>query len=618
MKKVLTANMKAPPTLFMKHPTLRKVMLLAVVLVASLALSAQAGRPKTLSTAKQAHGSGSGGGHLSPSARNTGNANLPASTYMIDDGTAEDSIGLTSGGDIIALNEFAVIPGAETINSVSIAWGTPVFFDPSLDGLPYTIAIWSDPNGDGNPNDAVLLTTASGVVASQGTNTFITTTIPATTITTANFFVGFLITHSAGQFPAAFDETAPTFSNRSYVAGGASGDINNLNNNDIPVAAIEGFGLVGNWLIQATSDANPTPTPTPTPTPPADARWYNGDFNDVNGLANERDSSLGAGQYASTYDDFNVSDPTGWDVTSVFSNNLSTIGNIIGATWEIRQGITEGNGGAIVASGTTVTPTVTATGRSGFGFTEYMVEVTGLNVHLAPGAYFLNVTPTGDVTGRSFDSTTSGLNCVGTPCGNNQNAFFDSNFFGAVFTSTANEGQPYDFSMGVNGSVTVEGGLTLMSSASRKTHGAKGDFDIPLPGVECRSLTQRNVTVFTFNNPIASVGSATSSCGPLAGLTISGNTVLAPYNAGTCNGQTVTVTLNNVTDTSGGSLTSAAASTTVVTGDVTGDGSVTNGDINTVRGLLGKQTNSTNFRNDVTLDGKINNQDLQAVRSHRQ
>ena len=56
--------------------------------------------------------------------------------------------------------------------------------------------------------------------------------------------------------------------------------------------------------------------------------------------------------------------------TSVFSDNLADT-NITGATWEIRQGITEGDGGSLIASGMTMTPTVTATGRSGFGFTEF-------------------------------------------------------------------------------------------------------------------------------------------------------------------------------------------------------------------------------------------------------
>src|SRR5204862_196963 len=190
--------------------------------------------------------------------------------------------------------------------------------------------------------------------------------------------------------------------------------------------------------------------------PSGNLLWYNGDFNGVNGLANEDNTSLGSGQFASVYDDFIVPSP-GWNVTAVFSDNLANT-TVTGALWEIRQGVSEGNGGTLIASGMTMTPVVTPTGRSGFGFTEFMVEVTGLNVNLAAGTYFLNVTPIGDLSGRSFDSTTSGTNCVGTPCGNNMNAFFNSNFFGANFTSTSNEGQPTDFSMGVEG--TTGGGGT--------------------------------------------------------------------------------------------------------------------------------------------------------------
>ncbi len=183
---------------------------------------------------------------------------------------------------------------------------------------------------------------------------------------------------------------------------------------------------------------------------PAGSIWYNGDFDGINGLSNELDTSLGSGQFGHTYDDFNVTDPNGWHVTAVYSNNLENT-NITGATWEIRQGLSEGNPGTVVASGTCMAPIVVPTGRSGFGYDEYTVECDGLNVCLMPGTYWLNVTPIGDQTGRSFDSTTSGANCLGTPCGNNQNAFFDSNFFGYNFTSTANVGQPYDFSMGVIG-----------------------------------------------------------------------------------------------------------------------------------------------------------------------
>src|SRR5207244_8348415 len=133
-------------------------------------------------------------------------------------------------------------------------------------------------------------------------------------------------------------------------------------------------------------------------------------------------------------------------VQSVCSDNMMTPGEVItGADWEIRTGISAGNAGTLVAGGITSAPVVTLTGRSGFGYLEYMVQVNGLNVTLAPGHYWLNVTPVDGGTGRSFNSTTSGTNCIGTPCGNNQNAFFNSTYFGYFFSSTTNVGQPYDF-----------------------------------------------------------------------------------------------------------------------------------------------------------------------------
>ena len=499
----------------MKYPTLRKVMLTTMALVASLALSAQAGRP-TLSAAKQQQGKRTGAKHFPFSAQKAGGGHHSPLDfiYQLDDGTAEDAVGLTAGGDIISLNEFTVVPGSETILSVEIAWGTPAFFDPSLDGLPYTVAIWSDPNGDGNPTDAVLLTTAGGVVANQGTDTFISTDIADTVITTSNFFVGFLIGHNAGQFPAAFDESNPIF-NRSYVAGGAVGDINNLNNNDIPVAPIEAFGLFGNWLIRATAtgEGTPTPTPTPTVTPPPGALWYNGDFDGVNGLTNEQDTF--ATGFSHIYDDFNVPDEAGWDVHSVFSNNLAST-NISSATWEIRQGVSAGNGGTLIASGTTLTPQVTETGRSGFGFIEFMVQVNDLDVHLDPGTYWLNVTPVDNLDGgRSFDSTTSGANCIGTPCGNNDTAFLDSTLFGAFFEPVIDFGAFSDFSMGVNGEVSGGGGgITLTANVHHKNGNSRVELGwSPADGGQVNVLRNGTIVHTTADDGIATnnVGARTGT-----------------------------------------------------------------------------------------------------------
>ena len=198
--------------------------------------------------------------------------------------------------------------------------------------------------------------------------------------------------------------------------------------------------------------------------------------------------------------------------------------------WEIRQGVSAGNGGTLIASGTTLTPQVTATGRSGFGFIEFMVQVNDLDVHLDPGTYWLNVTPVDNLDGgRSFDSTTSGGNCIGTPCGDNDTAFLDSTLFGAFFEPVIDFGAFSDFSMGVNGEVSGGGGFTQTAAASRKTHGNAGPFDISLPGVECRQGnggTFLQTIVFTFSEDVTSIsGASTTTCGRVESTTFSVNTV---------------------------------------------------------------------------------------------
>ncbi len=169
------------------------------------------------------------------------------------------------------------------------------------------------------------------------------------------------------------------------------------------------------------------------------------------------------------------------------------------------------------------------------------------------------------------------------------------------------------------------GELTLVSAASRKTHGSKGAFDISLPltgdlGIECRTGLTRNVVVMTFNNNVTGADSASSSCGTIGSVSVDpadAHNLLVTFNGAGCNASTVTVTATNVHDDQGNTLSSASASMGILVGDVTGDGRVTNGDTAVVQAVQGQQTNASNFRDDVTLDGKVNTQDVQTVRSHR-
>jgi len=178
--------------------------------------------------------------------------------------------------------------------------------------------------------------------------------------------------------------------------------------------------------------------------------FYAGDFDpnnpNANGLANENDAIVGGNPYgAATYENFVVGSPI--TVNGLFTNNLSQNTPTAGY-WEIRSGVSEGNGGTLIASGTGAV-TNTPTGRSGFGYTEYTNLVGDpLGVNLDAGTYWYAVVPVCTTCGgRTFNSNTFGLNQVGTNIPNQQ--FFNSSFFGANFTNANNEGVFQAFSGGV-------------------------------------------------------------------------------------------------------------------------------------------------------------------------
>jgi hypothetical protein len=183
--------------------------------------------------------------------------------------------------------------------------------------------------------------------------------------------------------------------------------------------------------------------------------WYNGDLQTGGGgTVNEETTNGGS---FNTYDNFNVTGPGGWIVDRVWSNDSMQFTGVTQASWSIRTGMSVGNGGTVVASGIG-TATQTPTGRTNpsLGFLEYTIQVSGLNVALAPGSYWLSVSPlvgadpavsSGGVF-RSYNSTTTGTNAVGTPPGNDTNGLLNSPFLSDNFVATNSE-----FSMGVAGAL---------------------------------------------------------------------------------------------------------------------------------------------------------------------
>ena len=79
------------------------------------------------------------------------------------------------------------------IGSIAIAWGYRFApFPHKVDGRPVTLAVWSDPTDDGEPDDAVLLGSAGGLVSAADTDTFVTYQFdPPIVISGNSFFMGF-------------------------------------------------------------------------------------------------------------------------------------------------------------------------------------------------------------------------------------------------------------------------------------------------------------------------------------------------------------------------------------------------------------------------------------------
>lgn len=208
---------------------------------------------------------------------------------------------------------------------------------------------------------------------------------------------------------------------------------------------------------------------------------YQGNFDGINGLTNEVNSSTGITSY--TYDNFIVPVGQTWDVTGLFSNNLSSV-SWSSAFWDIRSGVSTGNGGTDVASGTG-SATDIATGRSGFGFNEYQAMVSGLNIELTAGTYWLAVSPISSENGRTFISTTSGAGGINSDLSGN--SYLESAYFGANYSPTINS-LGYDtpgFSEGVVGTVAsgspepasfllIAGGLGLIGVARKRFAVKKG------------------------------------------------------------------------------------------------------------------------------------------------
>jgi hypothetical protein len=191
----------------------------------------------------------------------------------------------------------------------------------------------------------------------------------------------------------------------------------------------------------------------------ADTLWYNGD-PDGQGFAANQIFWLGQRQSNRTiWSDFTI--PTtdeGWNIDTVWSNNLLySQASAPTASWGIVTNLSRRRDDVPFLNGETVAfgrspATITPTTFTVSNQPVSTLSVSGLNLYLEPGTYWLAVRPFYDLGDRfsvpaAAIVTTSDANAIGTPPGNNGNSF-------TVGYSIDFYPDNRDYSMGISGTVS--------------------------------------------------------------------------------------------------------------------------------------------------------------------
>jgi hypothetical protein len=174
--------------------------------------------------------------------------------------------------------------------------------------------------------------------------------------------------------------------------------------------------------------------------------FYAGDLNpnDPNAAGMSDENTLLILGGSSTYGAVNI--PTGVTATVygiLYNVQASAAFDPLVATYDIRTGVSEGNGGTSIASGTG-TAVVQPTGRNFLGLNEYTVAVSwSTPVTLTSGEYWFNATPecvntldgSCNVFRQFFSNTTQGANDIHGNWQPVHELYLNSEFFGFTWAN---------------------------------------------------------------------------------------------------------------------------------------------------------------------------------------
>jgi hypothetical protein len=181
----------------------------------------------------------------------------PAAQFYMDDGSV-NSFGGTSNGDCLSLNHFNTGGATVMIDQISVLW------NPLSSQVHPAVALYSDPNGDGNPSDMVLLTIQQIYIPPNVVilnNTTLQSYSITPTLVTGSFFVGEFLSDRTSDDPMTGLDSAHLAPYQSWIIENSIAGGMNLQNpiaTSTLVTPLDTF-VAGNFMLRANYTVVPEP-----------------------------------------------------------------------------------------------------------------------------------------------------------------------------------------------------------------------------------------------------------------------------------------------------------------------------------------------------------------------